>query len=306
MRHLVLFLYFIFLSSGFAGITMISILWKRLGHRFLGWILALVSTFTAWLLVTAIVYYLEQIIRIPAARFLGPVNLLMGTLAYLFLLFSMLSSPAPVRKPELLLALSPMLLYYLLLLLGFTLVPGIFVFAEKHPLPFMFFNLAAGSIFVFYIGRGFLEAARRLKQDTAAFILRGYGFALLAFGIAILVFSLILALLGTQVEQVVLLEFFFFFFLNMLTLAAFIRYIRQPNAFIEDGKISRQFIKEYGISRREAEVIEMVSRGMSNREIAENLFVSFPTVRTHVYNIFKKTGASSRLELLRIASRYRQ
>ncbi|WP_319563202.1 helix-turn-helix transcriptional regulator [Marispirochaeta sp.] len=60
------------------------------------------------------------------------------------------------------------------------------------------------------------------------------------------------------------------------------------------------------MSGREAEVIEMLSRGMSNKEIADRLCVSFPTIRTHVYNIFKKTGASSRVELLRIASSYRQ
>ena len=155
MRHLVLFLYFIFLSSGFAGITMITILWQRLGHRFLAWILAVLSTFTLWLLMTAVIYYCEHIIHIHAGSFTEIINLAMGTLAYLFLLFTMLSSPAPVKKLELTLFLAPMLLYYLLIILGITAMPGIFVHAAINPLPFILLNVAAGSIFVFYIGRGF-------------------------------------------------------------------------------------------------------------------------------------------------------
>ncbi len=59
-------------------------------------------------------------------------------------------------------------------------------------------------------------------------------------------------------------------------------------------------IERYGISPREAEVIPLLNRGLSNREIAERLFVSLATIKTHVHRIYEKTGAKSRYELFRL------
>jgi len=47
---------------------------------------------------------------------------------------------------------------------------------------------------------------------------------------------------------------------------------------------------------RELEVIDLAARGMSNKEIANELFISERTVQTHLVNIFKKLGASSRTQ----------
>ncbi len=50
----------------------------------------------------------------------------------------------------------------------------------------------------------------------------------------------------------------------------------------------------HGLSPRELEVLDLVARGMSNREIAGVLFLSEKTVARHVSNIFAKLGVSSR------------
>ena len=57
------------------------------------------------------------------------------------------------------------------------------------------------------------------------------------------------------------------------------------------------FTEEYNISPREYEVIGLLNKGLNNREIAEKLFISLSTVKTHVHNIYDKTGAKSRYEL---------
>ncbi len=64
--------------------------------------------------------------------------------------------------------------------------------------------------------------------------------------------------------------------------------------------VSSTFADKYGISARESEVIPLLNRGLSNREIAEKLFVSLATVKTHIHNIYEKTGAKSRYDLFNL------
>jgi two-component system, NarL family, response regulator LiaR len=51
-----------------------------------------------------------------------------------------------------------------------------------------------------------------------------------------------------------------------------------------------------GITARELEVLTLVARGLSNREIASQLFVSENTVKTHCARVFDKLGASRRMQ----------
>ena len=51
-----------------------------------------------------------------------------------------------------------------------------------------------------------------------------------------------------------------------------------------------------GITARELEILTLVARGLSNREIAEQLFVSENTVKTHCARVFDKVGAARRTQ----------
>ncbi len=53
------------------------------------------------------------------------------------------------------------------------------------------------------------------------------------------------------------------------------------------------------LSRREQEILEQLSKGYRYKEIADKLFVSLETVRTHVRNIYEKLQVNSRAEALR-------
>ncbi|RDI46294.1 response regulator [Nocardia mexicana] len=52
-----------------------------------------------------------------------------------------------------------------------------------------------------------------------------------------------------------------------------------------------------GLTAREAEVLALVSQGLSNAEIADRLHVGITTVKTHVANLMAKTGATNRVRL---------
>ncbi|OIV38342.1 DNA-binding response regulator [Mangrovactinospora gilvigrisea] len=58
------------------------------------------------------------------------------------------------------------------------------------------------------------------------------------------------------------------------------------------GRLMRR--PEQGLSVREREVLQALARGLSNREIAKELFVSEATVKTHLVNIYAKLGVDSR------------
>lgn len=55
------------------------------------------------------------------------------------------------------------------------------------------------------------------------------------------------------------------------------------------------------LTNKEKEVVLAVSKGLSNKQIADQMNVSPSTVKNHLYNIFKKLGVSNRVALLRRA-----
>lgn len=60
----------------------------------------------------------------------------------------------------------------------------------------------------------------------------------------------------------------------------------------------RDILIQKGLSNREAEVAELVSRGLSNKEVANQLFVTEKTVKFHLTNIYKKMNVKSRAQLI--------
>ncbi|MEN9599788.1 MAG: hypothetical protein RL596_2107 [Bacteroidota bacterium] len=57
-------------------------------------------------------------------------------------------------------------------------------------------------------------------------------------------------------------------------------------------------IMEFGLSKREIEVLDLLAEGYSNQEIAEKLFVSLSTIKTHVSGILEKLGVKRRIQAI--------
>ncbi len=71
-----------------------------------------------------------------------------------------------------------------------------------------------------------------------------------------------------------------------------------PGILIADGSADDEPGESSVLTAREREVLVLLSEGHSNREIASSLFVSLPTVKTHLAHIYAKLGAKNRNEAL--------
>ena len=63
-------------------------------------------------------------------------------------------------------------------------------------------------------------------------------------------------------------------------------------------------LQELKITRRELEILELIAGGLSNREIAERLFVSENTVKTHSSRLFDKLSAKRRTQAVQLAKEF--
>ncbi len=62
--------------------------------------------------------------------------------------------------------------------------------------------------------------------------------------------------------------------------------------------LNEQALNSLNLSRRELEVLQLMAEGLSNHEIAEKLYVSLSTVKTHSRNLFDKLGVARRTQAI--------
>jgi len=75
--------------------------------------------------------------------------------------------------------------------------------------------------------------------------------------------------------------------------------IASPQQFVMNEKA----LKDAEISARELEVLLLMAKGLSNQEIANSLYVSVNTIKTHVTNLFFKLDVTRRIQAVEKAKR---
>ncbi len=129
-------------------------------------------------------------------------------------------------------------------------------------------------------------------------LMKAYGLCAIIFAPAGFIES---ALQSSGISWLAMLSLDHLFYLtwNIISMSAAIRMLR-PSQIGQPllETVPEERIRNFKLSAREVEMAVMIGRGLSNKEIASQLFISPATVRTHIYNLYQKTGASSRIELL--------
>lgn len=82
---------------------------------------------------------------------------------------------------------------------------------------------------------------------------------------------------------------------------------KQVAVYVSENEFTRdeKALEQTGISPRELEVLELMAEGLSNAEIADKLFVSLNTVKTHSSKIFEKLDVKRRTQAVETAKRMR-
>jgi DNA-binding CsgD family transcriptional regulator len=79
-----------------------------------------------------------------------------------------------------------------------------------------------------------------------------------------------------------------------------IKEVLVPMPATQSFTLNEQGVKDLGITPRELEILELIAHGLSNREIADKLFVSENTVKTHSSRLFDKLSARRRTQAVQI------
>ncbi len=69
----------------------------------------------------------------------------------------------------------------------------------------------------------------------------------------------------------------------------------------ENDPYEDRFIKKYNLTKREIEILRLITLALSNKEIAKELFISDQTVSVHRKNIMRKLGVSNTAGLIKVA-----
>ena len=83
--------------------------------------------------------------------------------------------------------------------------------------------------------------------------------------------------------------------------------IVEKEVYIESAEFiqDKSQLEKLNLSKREMEVLELIAQGCSNQEIASQLFVSLPTIKTHSSKLFEKLDVNRRTQAVEKAKRLR-
>ena len=78
---------------------------------------------------------------------------------------------------------------------------------------------------------------------------------------------------------------------------------KEVKIFQDNFSINTEAIQTLKISSRELEVLQLMAKGLSNQEIADALFVSLHTIKTHNANLFEKLDVKRRTQAVEVAKK---
>ena len=131
-------------------------------------------------------------------------------------------------------------------------------------------------------------------KKYSSVILFGFLLAILAVGLHFFEYRYYIGSLGTDIYTTVVATIF-----TMVGIWIGINLLK-PKTIKESSNhtIDQKKIKDLHLNEREYEILQLISQGLSNQEIANQLFLALPTIKTHTSNLYSKLDVQSRTQAI--------
>lgn len=291
MNHFVLLLYMI---SGFGGLSSIIFLTGKYGRNtpYMKGYIKVHLIYTSMMLISLIILYLR--VNVITGKYLMPLFISsilagQGFLLYAIAHLSFIINSKGISSRELLFWKFFPSFYYVLAVLQFFL----------WFTPFTLVPILMGV--PLFIGLSLWFSIRNHKAETESKKWKNWiWFAFMIFTISVIALEIILkAKWGFLGEYSINIPLIFLAW-NGLSLYQFQRENTKGKVDDDSLGISNKKAIQWQLSEREKQIADAILRGSSNKEIASDLAISASTVKNHIYNIYRKTGVQSRVELVNI------
>lgn len=307
MKHVILLTYSIIFSTGFGALAALLVLSIRLKQPFTKRMAVVQSLFIASLALVAIYYYLMQVLELvgPKQEQIETVFGTFGTLLNMGLYIGMwwILGIRELRKGHISLyaRISCLVSVGIMAsaLIG-SFLPTSFLHTMTPRTLWQIFVYLTVAVTLLLFGLTLVRADMKQQHGAYRLLVHGIGYCSLAF----VPLSLLELLLNRSTQNSLYplsLEYLFYLGINVIVLVSSIRSLaKDPNTASAFGTINESAWSRFSLTAREREMATLIAQGLSNKEIASNLGISEATVRTHIYNLFQKVGAQSRIELLNL------
>lgn len=157
---------------------------------------------------------------------------------------------------------------------------------------------AVGTIAIAYIIGIILKNQKMIENHRVKIVCRT--FVWVSMGVLVLIIlSISMPILKSMLLPLMALSYLICF-LVFLCIALEIPIVETKEETFQRKELTIDEVSSYGITQREFEVILLIKRGLTNKEIASELSISVNTVNNHIANIFDKTDVRSRIDLLNL------
>lgn len=314
MTHVNLLAMMLSIAVGMAGIAVVLQAYKKHGHKYLlGFaiylillnLMTLLSVVNNYIFLNVFARFvsLQSIITESVYRFTGALVMANTVPAFFYLYRELLGKRAGGRFKWIVyggnLAVSALMSFMVSRSFAVQLIlPALlgYVFI-------VFFSLL--TLIVFNIR--LLRKAKSLAEPGKREVIKTFGVIHLV--PLILVFAVGMEHLFLDVSNDILLIFDVIFSttvgaLPLLYLKRFMEKYHGPAAMEQAESVTAEHLFEkFNISNREQEIIGLICKGKTNKEIEDALFISVKTVKGHVYSIYRKTGVKNRVQLTNLFRR---
>lgn len=258
-------------------------------------IITLSNTIETFLKITVSDYYHSTVytVFITVLYFVLPLVIIFATYHMVSLIWGMLQKKEPVTLKKISILIG---ILFLISQIIYFIRPVLFKNLQQLWLSIAHLILYLAFCFsIFYI----FYSAKSIKNKGRKDALRLFAIMLLAINIGLISITLsaVFDWISLNAQMIILSIMVFTFNLFMVIFIKQFFHKYHTEYMIKSTNKFDELIEKHSITKREKEIIELICKGKTNKEIGEELFITPLTVRDHISKIFTKTKVKSRLQL---------